>query len=114
MMHDLSTLVPGVNGSIKGRGLNQRRLTEAQRIALAAAARMGTLNVGNLSAPQATMFFGVPVTVVDEEIKRRREDQLSDEAAYLVSVWTATSPAARVEALKSIGGDNVLDALTLP
>jgi len=102
-MFDLSTLVPGVNGSIKGRGLNQRGLTEAQRIALATAARMGTLSVGNLSAQQASTLFSVPVTVVDEEIKRRREAQLSDETAYLVSVWKGTSPAGREAALTALG-----------
>jgi len=111
MLHDLSSLVPGVNGSIKGRGLNQRELTHGQRVALAAASRMGKLDVGNFSALQASAFFGVPVTDVDAEIKRHRAHKLSDEAAYFVSVWVATNPAARVEAIESIGPDNVLDII---
>jgi|SRR6516165_377813 hypothetical protein len=100
-----SEIVPGVNGSIKGRGVNLRHLTTTQRVALAASARMGKLNVCDLSAPQASTLFGVPVVDVDREIARRRSSELSDAAAYFASVWLATDPAARAEAIRSIGVD---------
>ena len=53
--------VPGVNGSIRGRGIPYRKLSEAQRADLADRACSGKLDVSNLSAKQACTIFGITV-----------------------------------------------------
>jgi len=62
--------VPGINGSIRGRGIARRRLSEAQRADLADRACTGRLNLHNLSAEQACRIFGISVACME---KHRRE-----------------------------------------
>jgi len=62
--------VPGINGSIRGRGIAHRRLTEAQRAYLADRACSGKLDLNNLSAEQACAIFKISVACME---KHRRE-----------------------------------------
>jgi hypothetical protein len=100
-----------VNGSVKGRGVNLRHLSTAQRITLAANAWSGDLWVHDFSKVQVAQLFNVPAKEVAREIEHRRADKLSAAVAYLVSVWTAADPNTRIEAIKAIGPKAVRDAL---
>jgi hypothetical protein len=66
-------VIPNVNGSIRGRGINRRSLTVEQRCRLAAAALAGELSIRDLSAAQASMVFGVSIARIHAARRQHRE-----------------------------------------
>jgi hypothetical protein len=62
---------PGSNGSVRGRGIGRRRLSEAQRADLADRACDGRLKLHHLSEQQACEIFGISIATMERY--RRKE-----------------------------------------
>jgi hypothetical protein len=70
---DTVSAVPGLDGSIKGRGLERRALSTGQRVGLAVSAVQGTLCIHSLTVTQASELFRVPRHRISEGYRQSRQ-----------------------------------------
>jgi len=102
-----------VNGSyVSGRGLARRKLSNKQRIKLAADLACGQLQL-QPSLAQASELVGVSQTKVREELRTRaaaRETECNSEVD-LIEAWHRASEAEREAAVRVIGVSTVWDVL---
>lgn len=96
---------PKVNGSLKGTGLNHRKLSPKGRISLAADVATGVRQV-DLSHSQICDVFDVTPPALRAELKARAAangNGHDDHVAQFVELWAGFSYAERAHAVQGIG-----------
>jgi len=104
----------GVNGdTVRGCGLQHRKLTLKGRVALAADVVTGEKQF-KPSQAQYCSIFGITVIALREELKRRAAangNGNGNQVKWFVETWADLSYAGRAEVLRAIGVAEVWDVL---
>jgi hypothetical protein len=101
--------------TVIARGIGHRKMTDTDRVGMAADVRSGKLHLSDLSAMQASAIFNVSTAQVDQEL-RAREEQAHVQAraklvAQFIESWDLMTDNERTQAVRSAGVAKVWDAI---
>jgi hypothetical protein len=115
-MNDLLNVPHHVNSdapALNGRGLAHRKLTNGQRVRLAADLATGQRRL-DPSLSQISVMLGVPPAAIRADIKTRAANgnvKRNPAAAALIQAWNDASMVEREEAVRALGPARVWDVL---
>jgi hypothetical protein len=102
-----ATHVNGHSAHVSGRGIRRRRLSQKQRVRLAADLASGAVRL-DPSIGQVCDLLRIPPAALRTELKART---VKSKVAALVVAWDAASEMERAEAISEIGPAEIWDRL---